>query len=138
MGGWISDNQALLTWLAGASVVVFVGTLVAAPIVLLRIPADYFQRGAEARGRSEWSRRHPAAGLALRIARNALGWVLIVAGLAMLVLPGQGVVVLLLGIALAEFPGKFRLQRWLISRPRVLKPVNRFRVKRGRPPLEID
>ena len=41
--------------------------------------------------------------------RNAVGLVLVTAGLAMLVLPGQGIITLLVGIILMDFPGKHRL-----------------------------
>lgn len=135
---WFRDNQTLISWATGASIAVFVASLIVVPITVLRLPAGYFQRSRREWGKDTWVGRHPSARFALRVARNILGWALILAGLAMLVLPGQGVLVTLIGIALAEFPGKFRLERWLISRPRVLGPVNRFRTKHGRPPLEVD
>ena len=54
----------------------------------------------------------------------------------MLVLPGQGVLTIVIGLLLMEFPGKTRLERWLVGRPSVLEFVNRMRTRRGRPPLQ--
>jgi hypothetical protein len=39
------------------------------------------------------------------------------AGAAMMVLPGPGVVALMIGVAMADFPGKKRLLKWLLTRP---------------------
>lgn len=43
--------------------------------------------------------------------RNVLGAILLVAGIAMLVLPGQGVPTILISLGLMNFPGKYRLER---------------------------
>ena len=55
----------------------------------------------------------------------------------MLVLPGQGLLTIVVGLVLLDFPGKFRLERWLVSRPRVLALLNRFRVALNKPPFEL-
>jgi len=56
----------------------------------------------------------------------------------MLVLPGQGVMTVLIGVALLDFPGKHRLQRWIVGRRGVLDALNWIRRKRGRPPFSLD
>jgi hypothetical protein len=75
--------------------------------------------------------------LTLSILKNAFGAVLVLAGIAMLVLPGQGLLAILVGVMLANFPGKYALERRIISRPTVSKAVNRIRKMAGRPPLDI-
>ena len=67
--------------------------------------------------------------------RNALGAVLLAAGIAMLVLPGQGLLTILLGLMLVDFPGKRRAERALVARPNVFEALNWLRAKAGRPPL---
>jgi hypothetical protein len=64
-----------------------------------------------------------------------LGAILVAAGLAMLMLPGQGILTILIGLGVMNFPGKYRLERWIISRPTVLKAVNWIRSKSHHPPL---
>ncbi len=53
----------------------------------------------------------------------------------MLVLPGQGILTLLLGIALTDVPGKWKLMRILARRPNVMKALNWMRERAGQPPL---
>ena len=53
----------------------------------------------------------------------------------MLVLPGQGLLTLLVGFLLVDAPGKYRLERWLVSRKAVLRPINWLRRRKGRQPL---
>jgi hypothetical protein len=55
----------------------------------------------------------------------------------MLVLPGQGLLAILVGVMLANFPGKYALERRIISRPAVARGVNRIREMAGRPPFEL-
>ncbi len=125
---WVEQHREWFIWLSIASVVFFVGSLIAVGVVVVRMPVDRFAKKEKA----------PKGNLAMRIGRNVLGWVLILAGLAMLVLPGQGLLVLLIGIMLADFPGKVRLERWIVSRGKVLKTINKFRKKFGRPPLQME
>lgn len=114
------------------SVVCFVGTLVAIPFILVRLPPDYFDH----RRRRPWmDGQHPALRLAARIAKNVLGIVFLLAGIAMLVLPGQGLLTMVIGISLMDFPGKRQLERKLIGKPAVLNAINAIRGKLGHPPL---
>ena len=131
---WIQHHDALLWWLAAGSAVMFFGSLIAMPILVARIPADYFAR--DVRPTSRWSNYHPMLRVVLRVLKNLLGVVLVLAGLAMLVMPGQGLLTMLVGLLLLEVPGKFRFEKWLISRPRIIRSINWLRVKAGRGPLE--
>jgi hypothetical protein len=70
------------------------------------------------------------------VGKNLLGAVLIVAGLLMLVVPGQGLLTIAVGLALTDFPGKFRLERWIVKRPSVWRTINWLRRRAGREPLE--
>ena len=133
MMGWIQGHELVLWWLAVSSAAVFVATLVVVPLLLVRIPHDYYARRSD---RAEPAMKiNPLARAIVVIAKNALGYVLIVAGVAMLVLPGQGILAILAGIALVDFPGKQRVEHWVVSRPPVLRSVNWLRRRMGRPPL---
>jgi hypothetical protein len=70
----------------------------------------------------------------LHIAHNLLGVVLVLLGVAMLVLPGQGLLTLLVGLLLVDFPGKHQLAVRLLSRPKVLSVVNKLRAHKGAAP----
>ena len=136
MTEWIQANDVLLWLLAAASLVTFVGTLVAVPMLVVRLPSDYFSY--RKRHRAPWADRHPAVRLALLLAKNALGCVFVLLGLSMLVLPGQGVLTILIGIVLLDFPGKYRLERWAVRHRPVYRSINWLRRRRGREPIELD
>ena len=117
------------------SIVAFVGTLLAIPAILVRLPADYFE---EHHPRLWLAHHHPILrGLGLAI-KNGVGLVFLLAGFAMLFLPGQGVLTMLIGISLLDFPGKQKLERKLITHPTVFKAVNALRHKFGKPPFSLS
>jgi hypothetical protein len=117
----------------GSSLALFVICLIAAPIVIARLPADYFVRPpGPAR-----PTRHPLLRAARRTLQNLVGAALLVAGVAMLVLPGQGVLTILAALSLLEFPGKRKLQRRMLGLPGVTRVANAIRRRSGAPPLQL-
>ena len=135
MAEWAHSHETLLWWLAAASLVTFVATLVIVPWLVVRIPPDYFL--------PKKRRRRPRTGLrrmrhwALLTVRNVLGYALVAAGIPMLPLPGQGLLTILIGITLLSFPGKYRLERWVVTRKPVLRSVNWLRRRAGKSPFEF-
>lgn len=124
----------MFLWASGLSLLATIATLVGVPWVVVRLPEDYFSRPRREVWRLSSSR--PVAGLTLAIVKNLLGLVLVVLGLIMLLTPGQGLATVLIGLLLMNFPGKFRLQRWLVSRGGVMKGLNWLRLRRGKPPFD--
>ena len=122
-------------WLAAVSAVTFAGSLVAIPFVAVRIPADYFS--APRRHPLAWD-KHPALRVLVLVLKNLLGLVLVLAGVLMLFIPGQGLLTIFLGIMLMNFPGKYRLERFVISRGPVLRGINWIRKRSGVAALELD
>ena len=122
--------QPLLLWASGISLLLLLATLIAVPVVVTRLPQDYFVR----RDRRVWRNYTdgPVYTLALDIVKNLFGVVLVVLGAIMLVTPGQGLLTLLVGLLLMNFPGKYRLERWLVLRPGVLRALNWLRTQQGR------
>jgi archaellum biogenesis protein FlaJ (TadC family) len=133
---WIKANDALFWWLAAASVVTFVGSLIVVPMLVARIPADYFSH--EKRPRSRLDGQSPPVRLVLVFIKNVMGVLLMFGGLAMLVLPGQGLLTLLIGLMLIDLPGKYRFEKWLVSRKRIASGINWLRRRAGREPLEVE
>lgn len=128
MLAWIHEHRVALEWGAAASVVLILVTAATAAYVLVRMPADRFSSpDAANRAKEEpWK----------RIARNIAGYALIAAGLVMLLLPGPGVLVILIGVVFADFPGKARVLRWILFRKGVLSAANWLRGAFKRPPLK--
>lgn len=130
---WLMDHQGWLFALAAVSVLMFIGSLIALPFLLARIPEDYFIDPHRHAGR--WRHLHPMAYLLFKMTKNLFGWTLILAGILMLVLPGQGILTILMGLVLSDFPGKYRLERRLASNPRILSAINWVRKRSGHAPL---
>jgi hypothetical protein len=131
--GWLEPYQGWLMALAGLSVLMFIGSLLALPMLVARIPPDYFRDPK--RHVAGLKRLHPLVYLGLRILKNLVGWMLLLAGLLMLVLPGQGILTIIVGLVLSDFPGKFALERRLASNERILSGINWIRQRGGHPPL---
>lgn len=133
---FIQTHETVLWWLASASIITFVATLIVVPLLVVRIPYDYFSH--RERRRMQYSDHHPVVRGILLTGKNALGYVFIVVGIVMLVIPGQGILTIVIGIMLLNFPGKNRLERWLVGRRPVLRSINWLRRRSKRNPLVLD
>ncbi|MGB5278362.1 MAG: PGPGW domain-containing protein [Gammaproteobacteria bacterium] len=128
-------SESTLWYLAVFSTVSFFGTLMAIPVLVIRIPEDYFSGNRRHRW-EPWAHEHPVIRWTLLITKNLLGYIFIMLGIAMLVLPGQGILTILIGVMFINFPGKYRLERWVVMRPPVLKTINKLRQRAGHVPLK--
>ena len=133
---WISAHQAALSGLAVLSVITFIGTLIAIPILVIHIPEDYFR--PEKRTPVSSRINHFGLRLSFLIVKNLLGLLFILAGIAMLVLPGQGLLTILIGLMLMNFPGKYALERRFVMQKQIFKAINQIRARADRPPIQID
>lgn len=122
-------------WIITASIGVAILSLLALPAVLIYLPADYFVR----RHRQPWAWTGVSSitRIALILLKNLVGAVLVIAGVIMLVTPGQGLLCILFGILMLDFPGKQRVEQRILANERVQRGINRIREKAGRAPLEI-
>ena len=102
---WISKE--MWVGLIVFSVIAFVGTLVAIPAILIRLPPDYFQNHHH---KPWFANHHPVIRILGLVIKNIAGIIFLLAGIAMLVLPGQGLLTMLLGILFIDFPGKPRIR----------------------------
>jgi len=113
----------------GVSLGVCLAGAVGAVILVVFLPPTFLKKlQANGEARAAWGWK--------RVARNVAGWGLMAAGAAMMVLPGPGVVALMIGVAMADFPGKKGLLKWLLTRPRITRSMNRLRARFGKPPFE--
>lgn len=130
---WLSTNQTLLTWLSIISLITFVGSLLALPWLVGIIPEDYFSH--QHRKPVDLKQRHPVTRIILLLGKNLLGLALLCGGILMLFLPGQGLLTMAVGLLLMDYPGKYALERKVVSRPAILKGINWLRAKGGHSPI---
>lgn len=119
-------------WLMGGSLVFFLGSLVVVPAVIVALPADYLFR------ESTLLKWNPVIAWPIIVLKNLLGALFLLAGLIMLVTPGQGILSLLVGLSLLNFPGKKRLEHRILTNPKVIRAVNGLRARAKQPPLETQ
>lgn len=126
---WFNQHTLLLGLIAAGSTLLLLASIVATPWLVAQLPRDYLLR------RDIILPRHPALRLSIDTLRTLIGLVLILLGLIMLVIPGPGIITLLIGLSIARFPGKHRLLRHIASRDSVFNSLNWMRGRHGRPPL---
>ena len=97
------------------------------------IPSDYFVK----KRASKFKNTYPYPWIISLIIKNILGYSLVVGGIFMLVLPGQGIFTIVVGLMLSNYPGKYSIERRLISIPSIHKGINWLRKKSNQPPIEI-
>ncbi len=102
---WLTEHEQLIQKIGNVSMVVLVITIVALPVVVMKLPVDYFV--SEKRKPARQTRKHPFVWVVISLGKNLIGLLLILVGIALLVLPGQGTVTILIGLAISNFPGKY-------------------------------
>jgi hypothetical protein len=138
----LSDLTLGITWrsvLIGA--LIFVGTflinLAIVTFILVKLPANYFSKSRKTKF---WSGPHPLLRALGIIGKNIGGVLLVALGIVLSLpgVPGQGLLTVLLGIMLLDFPGKARLEQKLLSRPSIVNAINGLRGRFSKPPLELN
>jgi hypothetical protein len=118
-------------------VITFAASLGIVSLVLVKLPATYFKKSHD----RTFLANRPAILRWLAIAgKNFLGLALVALGIVLSLpgVPGQGMLTILLGIMLLDFPGKLRFEYWLVSRPKILHAINRLRHRFSKPELVLD
>jgi hypothetical protein len=98
------------------------------------IPEDYFINKRVTKIRSI----NPMLWYVVLIIKNIIGYSLILGGVMMLVLPGQGIFTIIIGLMLSNYPGKYSIERRFIAIPSILKSINWLRRKSNKPPINLS
>ena len=130
---FLSDYKIYLVWLGTFSFIIFIFSVLTIKWLVALIPSDYFIQ----KNNSEFRSNYPIFWLASIIIKNLIGYTLIIGGILMLVLPGQGLFTIFIGLMLSNYPGKFYIERKFIAIPSVLKTINWLRKKSNTPSIRI-
>ncbi|MGY8749362.1 MAG: PGPGW domain-containing protein [Pirellulales bacterium] len=120
----------LLPWLLTFSLVAFLFSVFGVSIVLLRLPVDFLSNPApskSSKGQLKW--------LISKLGRNVLGAIFLIVGTIMLLTPGQGILSIVVGLMLLDFPGKQNLIRKILTKQTIFRTINRMRATAKHPPL---
>tara|TARA_X000000368_G_scaffold327491_1_gene264567 strand:+ start:43 stop:447 length:405 start_codon:yes stop_codon:yes gene_type:complete len=130
---FLSDYKIYLVWLGTLSFIIFIFSLLTIKWLVALIPSDYFIK----KNNSEFRSNYPIFWLVSIIIKNLVGYTLIVGGILMLVLPGQGLFTIFVGLMLSNYPGKFYIERKFIAIPSVLRAINWLRKKSNTRSIKI-
>lgn len=125
---WLSQHSTTAAVLGVLSLVLLTITLLATPWLLAKLPEDYFARPPK-------HISYSLGRMAFSTLKTMIGITIICIGFIMMLTPGPGLVCLVLGLALCEFPGKHHLLIKLVSHPQVFSALNWIRKKAGKPPF---
>ncbi len=131
----ILQNKTLLIGIGIMSVVTFLGSLIIIPILIINMDDDYFE--TKKKDTEDRSKAFNFFAIIIIVVKNILGILFVLAGVLMLVLPGQGIVTILIGISIANFPGKRKLELKLIRLTAIHNAINWIRAKAKKPPIII-
>lgn len=125
----------LLPLIGLVSLLVFVVSLLSLPWLVAQIPEDYF--AASKRRKAPWAGHNPIVRVVIIIGKNLLGVILLLGGFVMLFMPGQGILTMVAGLVLMDYPGKFAVEKRIATNASVLKGLNWLRAKAKKPPLKL-
>lgn len=133
---WLMAHQYLLGWIGVISLLVFSLSLLSLPWLVAIIPEDYFL--SQKRKRTILKNEGFGTWIVIFILKNSIGLLLVTGGVLMLFLPGQGALTIIAGLILIDYPGKFELERKIVSNKKILEKLNWLRNKANQPSLKID
>jgi hypothetical protein len=122
-------------WAIGLFLLLFLLGLAMVAAIVVVLPSRYFVAD-----RQFWPGMPRPIRWAGMIGKNLLGLALVILGIVLSIpgVPGPGILTILIGLVLLDFPGKRRLVRLLARRRGVQTTINRLRSWFGRPPMEFE
>lgn len=119
-----NDYQQIIIIISIVSVVIFILSMAFVPILIKRIPADYFVNPIYHK-----IKINTFYSLIIFILKNTFGLIFVLAGIIMLVTPGQGIFSIIIGLSLMQFKGKQKLEYKLVKNNLTFKALNWLRAK---------
>ena len=123
----------LILWFGSISLFVFLFSLFSLKWLVSLIPEDYFINKKD----SKIKTNNILIWYIVLIFKNLIGYSLILGGIIMLVLPGQGLFTIIIGLMMSNYPGKYFIEKKFIAIPTVLKSINWLRRKSNKSPIRI-
>lgn len=134
MQKYLSENLVDIFFILGiSSIAILVISAFSIGYFIKKIPYDYFLN--DKRGIPDYKNKNPVFWIITLALKNIIGYCLIMGGILMLVLPGQGLLTILVGLMLSDYPGKFKLEKRIIKTNLILKTINWYRIKSNIPPI---
>ena len=134
---WSSMNSDLLFLLGSLSVFILIISVFMMVLIISFLPEDYFKSENRNLISSVQNSRYPLLKLLVLITKNFFGVLLLLSGILMLVLPGQGILTIITGLVFMDYPGKYKFERKLLRQKGVINSINWIRSRLSKPSLKV-
>ena len=134
---WSSMNSDLLFLLGSLSVFILIISVFMMVLIISFLPEDYFKSENRNLISSVQNSRYPLLKLLVLITKNFFGILLLLSGVLMLVLPGQGILTIITGLVFIDYPGKYKFERKLLRQKGVINSINWIRSRLSKPSLKV-
>jgi len=134
---WSSMNSDLLFLLGTLSIFILIISVFMMVLIISFLPEDYFKSENRNLISSVQNSRYPLLKLLVLITKNFFGILLLLSGILMLVLPGQGILTIITGLVFMDYPGKYKFERKLIRQKGVINSINWIRSRLSKPSLKV-
>ena len=130
-------NSDLLFLLGSLSIFILIISVFMMVLIISFLPEDYFKSENRNLISSVQNSRYPLLKLLVLITKNFFGILLLLSGVLMLVLPGQGVLTIITGLVFMDYPGKYKFERKLLRQKGVINSINWIRSRLSKPSLKV-
>lgn len=134
---WSSMNSDLLFLLGSLSIFILIISVLMMVLIISFLPEDYFKSENRNLISSVQNSRYPLLKLLVLITKNFFGVLLLLSGILMLVLPGQGILTIITGLVFMDYPGKYKFERKLLRQKGVINSINWIRSRLSKPSLKV-
>ena len=134
---WSSMNSDLLFLLGSLSIFILITSVFMMVLIISFLPEDYFKSENRNLISSVQNSRYPLLKLLVLITKNFFGILLLLSGILMLVLPGQGILTIITGLVFMDYPGKYKFERKLLKQKGVINSINWIRSRLNKQPLKV-
>lgn len=134
---WSSMNSDLLFLLGSLSIFILIISVFMMVLIISFLPEDYFKSENRNLISSVQNSRYPLLKLLVLITKNFFGILLLLSGVLMLVLPGQGILTIITGLVFIDYPGKYKFERNLLRQKGVINSINWIRSRLSKPSLKV-
>ncbi len=134
---WSSMNSDLLFLLGSLSIFILIISVFMMVLIISFLPEDYFKSENRNLISSVQNSRYPLLKLLVLITKNFFGVLLLLSGVLMLVLPGQGILTIITGLVFMDYPGKYKFERKLLRQKGVINSINWIRSRLSKPSLKV-
>ena len=134
---WSSMNSDLLFLLGSLSIFILIISVFMMVLIISFLPEDYFKSENRNLISRVQNSRYPLLKLLVLITKNFFGVLLLLSGILMLVLPGQGILTIITGLVFIDYPGKYKFERKLLRQKGVINSINWIRSRLSKPSLKV-